>query len=171
MAIFTGRKTHHYEGELVVFLIGMRINKPWRIDKWLPVVRAMGPMLTELTRDPDSGLRGFRLGLGVDGPFLVQYWSSVEKLYAYANDTSRKHRPAWLEYYRRARNAKKAVGVWHETYTVNRAESMYVNMPRTGLAAATQHVSVTENMRHASDRLNDGTTTARPSTDRDDQTH
>ena len=26
------RFTHEYEGELVVFLIGMRINKPWRPD-------------------------------------------------------------------------------------------------------------------------------------------
>jgi len=31
-----GRMTHHYNGELVVFLIGMRLNQPWRITKWLP---------------------------------------------------------------------------------------------------------------------------------------
>jgi hypothetical protein len=24
------------DGEFVVFLIGMRINKPWKLHKWLP---------------------------------------------------------------------------------------------------------------------------------------
>jgi len=24
------------EGDFVVFLIGMRINKPWKVHKWLP---------------------------------------------------------------------------------------------------------------------------------------
>lgn len=26
------RTTHEHDGELVVFLIGMRLNQPWRID-------------------------------------------------------------------------------------------------------------------------------------------
>ena len=30
--IIASRMTHDYDGELVVFLIGMRINKPWRPD-------------------------------------------------------------------------------------------------------------------------------------------
>ena len=33
------RMTHRYDGDLVLFLIGMRINKPWRPDMWLPVPR------------------------------------------------------------------------------------------------------------------------------------
>ncbi|WP_091605773.1 monooxygenase family protein [Arthrobacter koreensis] len=44
---------------------------------------------------------------------------------------------AWEEFNRRARSAPGAVGIWHETYVVNRAEPMYVGMPLTGLAAAT----------------------------------
>ena len=29
------------DGGFVVFLIGMRLNKPWKIWKWLPVAIAM----------------------------------------------------------------------------------------------------------------------------------
>jgi hypothetical protein len=47
-AVIPGRMTHDYDGELVVFLIGMRINKPWRPDLWLPVFGAMPAMLAEL---------------------------------------------------------------------------------------------------------------------------
>jgi hypothetical protein len=35
------------EGEFVVFLIGMRINKPWELHKWLPVFLAMPKMLKD----------------------------------------------------------------------------------------------------------------------------
>ena len=31
------RVTAEIEGDFVVFLIGMRINKPWKVHKWLPV--------------------------------------------------------------------------------------------------------------------------------------
>ncbi len=44
------------EGDFVIFLIGMRINKPWKVQKWLPVLRAMRPMLQELEARPESGL-------------------------------------------------------------------------------------------------------------------
>jgi hypothetical protein len=32
--VIPARMTHEYDGELVVFLIGMYINKPWRPDLW-----------------------------------------------------------------------------------------------------------------------------------------
>ena len=41
------------DGEFVVFLIGMRINKPWKVNKWLPMFLAMPRMLRELSRDPE----------------------------------------------------------------------------------------------------------------------
>jgi hypothetical protein len=82
--VIPARMTHEYDGELVVFLIGMRINKPWRPDLWLPVFLAMPKMLAELSKDKNSGLLGYRLSMGSGGPFVVQYWNSIEKLYAYA---------------------------------------------------------------------------------------
>ena len=38
------------DGDFVVFLIGMRINKLWKIWQWLPVALAMPRMLKELER-------------------------------------------------------------------------------------------------------------------------
>lgn len=140
--IESGRMTHEYGGELVVFLIGMRINRWWRPDQWWPVFTAMPPMLAELSKDPESGLLGYRGLLGDGGPTLVTYWSSHEKLYAYASQPDAGHRPAWAAFNRRARRAPGAVGIWHETYQVDVAESIYVGMPVTGLAKATTAVPV-----------------------------
>lgn len=158
--VFPGRMTHRHSGELVVFLIGMRVNRPWRPDLWLPTFLAMGPMLSELFRDRESGFLGFRMGLGLGGPLLVQYWSSHEKLYDYASAPSSAHRPAWTAFNRRARKASGAVGIYHETFQVARAESMYVGMPRVGLASATEHVPVGSRADRARDRYAEGVTRA-----------
>lgn len=147
------RSTHHYDGELVVFLIGMTINRPWRPDLWLPTLVAMPRMLRELSEDPDSGLLGYRLTFEGRGPTVIQYWNSVDKLYAYASDSQAKHRPAWAAFNRRARKAPGAVGVWHETYPVDRAESIYVGTPAMGLARATTRVPVARKFNAARDRL------------------
>lgn len=152
-AILPGRTTHEHDGELVVFLIGMRVNQPWRPDLWMPVFAAMPRMLAELSRDRDSGLLGHRLLVGAGGPTVVQYWSSAEKLYAYASRPDAEHRPAWSAFNRRARAVPGAVGIWHETYLVDRAESVYVGMPATGLAAATAAVPVGRRGERAVDRL------------------
>ena len=151
--VTAGRMTHEYDGDLVVFLIGMRINKPWRPDLWLPVFNAMPRMLAELSKDKDSGLLGYRLTIGAGGPLLVQYWSSSEKLYGYASERNAAHRPAWAEFNRRARKAPGAVGIWHETYVVERAESIYAGMPVSWLAAATSSVPVARRGESARERL------------------
>lgn len=62
--IFTDRLTAHLEGEFVVFLIGMRVNRPWKIHQWLPVVRAMPRIIKELSSNPDSGLLGYEMWFG-----------------------------------------------------------------------------------------------------------
>lgn len=157
-----GRMTHRHTGELVVFLIGMRFTKPWRPDAWLPAFLAMPRMLAELSRDPASGLLGFRLTFGRGGPLVVQYWSSHEKLYAYASALDAEHRPAWVAFNRRARKSPDAVGIWHETFVVDRAESMYVGMPTTGLALATDAVPVTRMADLAAARLAAGQTSRAP---------
>ena len=147
------RMTHEYEGELVVFLIGMKVNKPWRPDLWLPVFSAMPRMLAELSRDPESGLMGYRLTFGRGGPVVVQYWNSYEKLYAYASAPDAEHRPAWTAFNRRARKAPGSVGIWHETYLVERAETLYAHMAPDGLAGATSAVPVARRGERAKERL------------------
>lgn len=154
MTLNQRRMTHEYEGELVVFLIGMRINKPWRPDLWLPVFNAMPGMLRELAADTESGMLGSRAIMDPRGPWLVQYWNSVDKLYDYASNSSAHHRPAWTRFNRLARKAPAAVGVWHETFTVAQAESIYVGMPKvSGLAKATTSIPVTRRLDRARDRI------------------
>ncbi len=58
--VIPSRMTAEVEGDFVVFLIGMRINKPWKVHKWLPVFLAMPRMLKEL--DVYSGMPPFGLG-------------------------------------------------------------------------------------------------------------
>ncbi|WP_461026940.1 DUF4188 domain-containing protein [Streptomyces sparsus] len=143
-------------GEVTVFLIGMRINR-WRaVGSWLPVLRAMPRMLKELSNDPDSGLLAARTLLGSPRFFcVVQYWSSPEKLLAYASAPDRQHRPAWSAFHRRARENAGAVGIWHETYVVpaGRYESMYGWVPPIGLGQATGVVPIGRRGEHAAERL------------------
>lgn len=150
--IFPRRQTHHHDGQLVIFLIGMRVNRPWRPDLWMPAFAAMPRMLAELSADAGSGLLGYRLTLGAGGPMVVQYWESADQLYAYAGNPDAEHRPAWAAFNRSARKAPGGVGIWHETFVVDRAESMYVGMPLAGLAKATEHRQVDDGSR-AVDRL------------------
>ncbi len=158
--VVAGRITHRHEGELVVFHIGMTVNQWWRPDQWMPIFGEMPRMLRELMTDPDSGLLGSHILLGASGPYLVQYWSSIEKLYAYASAPASEHRPAWSRFNRRARSAPKAVGVWHETFLVERAESIYVSTPAMGLPAATEAVPIGSRNQHARQRFADGRTGA-----------
>ena len=106
----------------------------------------------------ESGLLGSRFVPDPRGPWLVQYWESEEKLYAYASTPDAQHRPAWTAFNARARQAPGAVGIWHETFVVDRAESIYVGMPVSGLAAATSAVPVGRRSQRAAQRLASGTT-------------
>jgi hypothetical protein len=134
--IIPARMTARIDGDFVVFLIGMRINKPWKFSRWLPVSSAMPHMLAEVAAGaPANGFLGFtRLGLFA----LVQYWRSFEALEAYAQDHAGLHQPAWAAFNRAARDARGDVGIWHETYIVKAGqyESIYSGMPPVGLGVA-----------------------------------
>ncbi|MDT3399368.1 DUF4188 domain-containing protein [Streptomyces sp. B1866] len=144
------------EGDLTVFVIGMRVNRLAAPRAWWPTFRAMRPMLRELSRDPDSGLLGFQLLLGLPRVVCtVQYWESPEKLIAYASDPAGHHRPAWAAFNRRARDSRGAVGIWHETYVVRAGsyETVYVDMPEFGLGRATGTAPVGRRGERAAQRL------------------
>ena len=127
------RMTVNLEGDFVVFLIGMRINRFWKIHKWLPVATAMGKMLKELSIKPESGFLGFQVYGGIP-PVIVQYWKSFEQLEAYAKDRESNHYPAWKAFNTKIRS-NGDVGIWHETYRVHAGEyeCVYNNMPKYGL--------------------------------------
>lgn len=155
MSVLAGRRTHDATaaGQLTVFLIGMRFNKLHRVDAWFPVVRAMPGMLAELARDPDSGFLGCRMLVGGKGVTVVQYWRTPEQVYEYASDPGARHRPAWSAFNRKARKAVAAVGIWHETYQVARAETVYVDTPPTGLGAAVGTTEVASDRDRARQRI------------------
>ena len=85
MKVINDRMCAQVEGEVVVFMIGMRFNKLWKIHKWLPVFLAMPRMLRELEQNPDLGLLGRHVWVGRT-VIVLQYWRSLDQLYAYAKN-------------------------------------------------------------------------------------
>ena len=71
MAIFPGRRTARLDGDFVVFLIGMRFNRPWKVRSWR-VFMAMRPMVKELEANPRSGFLHAEYGFMFGGPALDQ---------------------------------------------------------------------------------------------------
>jgi hypothetical protein len=141
------------DGDFVVFLIGMKINRPWKLHKWLPVAKAMPKMLKELSQKPESGFIGFQI-LGGIPPVIVQYWRSFEQLEAYAKDRDAQHYPAWKEFNKKVKS-NGDVGIWHETYKVRAGEyeCIYNNMPPYGLGKAGMLVPATGNREYAGQRI------------------
>ena len=127
------RVTSSLEGDFVVFLIGLRINEPLKVNKWWPVTRAMPKMLEELGRQPELGFIHAEMWFSRT-TIMVQYWRSMEQLLAYAKNKTAEHLPAW-QAFNKAVGTNGSVGIWHETYVVEPGahESVYVNMPTFGL--------------------------------------
>ena len=130
------RLTAKLDGDFVVFLIGMRINKPLMLHKWLPVAQAMPRMITELSKKPELGFLHAEMWFSRT-IVVVQYWRSMEQLLAYAKNREAEHLPAW-QAFNKAIGSDGSVGIWHETYAVGpgRYENVYVNMPPFGLGRA-----------------------------------
>lgn len=139
--LFPGRYSAQIDGSFVVFLIGMRINRLLAVHKWLPVARAMGPMVEHLLAHKELGLLHAQPFLYWRGAALVQYWRSFEQLEHFARDPALNHLEPWKRF-NRAVGADGSVGIWHETYQVQAGqyECVYGNMPPFGLAVAGQHL-------------------------------
>ena len=145
------RMSAEIDGDFVVFVIAMRINKPWKPHKWLPVFLAMPKMLNELRARPDSGF----LGSVSAGLMVVQYWRSFEHLERYARSHDHLHWPAWVAFNRRMAATRGDVGIWHETYCVRAGEyeAIYSGMPPIGLGAAGRLVAAAGRKESARGRL------------------
>lgn len=146
---------------VVLFLIGMRINRWWQPWKWLPVFIAMPRMLVELQKNRHLGLVG-RPRTFVSGRtvMVVQYWESFEKLTAYSRAADLAHLPAWKAFNKKIR-ADGSVGIFHETIVLSddSVEAVYANMPVFGLAQVTGAVPVARRGQSAAGRMqgtNDG---------------
>jgi len=136
-----------------LFLIGMRINTVRALPKAVPVITAMPRMLSFLSSHPESGLLGFHSWFGRT-TILLSYWRSTADVQRFASDPAAPHAPAWREFNKKI-GAGRHVGVWHELYTIRPgdAEGVYVNMPEFGLAAAGEHLPVTDGLRTSKQRM------------------
>ena len=145
------RMAAEMEGDFVVFLIGMRVNKPWKLHKWVPVFLAMPRMIKELKAHPESGVLGFT-GFG---KIIVQYWRSFEHLEAYARSHDQHHWPAWVDFNKRLGKSRGDVGIWHETYLIRpgQYEAIYSGMPPFGLGKVGKLVPASGVHERARDRV------------------
>jgi hypothetical protein len=143
MTTFAGRYQARIDGDFVVFLIGMRINKPWKLREWPFVARAMPKMLKELEEQPELGYLGGHQALLYGSLSVVQFWRSFDHLERYARNAQAEHLPAWRKFNQRIRDNGN-VGIWHETYKVRAGEyeAIYGNMPRVGLAGIGEHAAL-----------------------------
>jgi hypothetical protein len=158
-AIHAGRFAAQIEGDFVVFLIGMRVNKLLLVHKWWSVAMAMPRMLKELMQHKELGLLHGQVCVSGRVLVMVQYWRSFEQLHAYAHAGDKQHLPAWAAFNRKV-GGNGSVGVFHETYSVRAGEyeSVYVNMPRFGLAVAGEMVPAVGRMQSAKSRMGTGET-------------
>lgn len=154
-AVQRGRFTVAGDRDVVVFLIGMRINALHHVRAWAPVVAAMPGMLSELAKDPDAGLLSARSFVSGRTVLVRQYWQDTEHLLAYAAATDAQHLPAWRAFNRAVRSTDGAVGIYHETYRVaaGSMEAIAVDMPESGVLEALGSVPVTRARTSARERL------------------
>jgi len=152
--VIPGRFTAEITESLVVFLIGMRINKILALSQWIPTVRAMRPMLQSLYQNTEKGFLGGETFIYWRGIGLIQYWQSFEDLERFAKNPTDPHLEAWQRF-NRAIGSYGSVGIWHETYMIEpgRYEAIYGNMPVFGLAAATKHIPTIGRKQTARQRL------------------
>ena len=151
MATINRRITASIEGDFVVFIIGARLNRWWKLPRYLWFLSSMPKMLAEVAADPKSGFLGWEpLNLTTN----VQYWRSFEQLTAYSRNRDQTHYPYWVKFNKEI-GSNGDIGIWHETFLVRAGEyeCIYNNMPLRGLAKAGKHIDATGAARSAMGRL------------------
>jgi hypothetical protein len=151
MATINRRITASIEGDFVVFILGARFNRWWKVPKYLWFFSTMPKMLAELSAHPESGFLGYeQMGLTT----TVQYWRSFEQLMAYSRDRDQSHFPYWVRFNKEV-GSNGDLGIWHETYVVRAGEyeCIYNNMPLRGLAKASRHVDAVGRAETSAGRL------------------
>lgn len=133
--IIRRRVTVDVREEFVVLLIGMRINKLWKVHRWLPVALSMRTMVAQLGKlRSDIGYLGGEYGTVGNPIVFIQYWRSYDCLERYASHEGLHHRKTWKWFFRKiALNGD--VGIYHEAYRISPGnyECVYLNMPQFGL--------------------------------------
>src|SRR6266576_2980260 len=114
--------------DLVVIYLGMRVNEP----RGLTTLISFGPRIRQSVQaQPDGLLLHENLLFSLFPPHagMRQYWRDFDSLERWAR--SLPHQQWWQQFLR----DRGGTGFWHETYfRGGQIESVYIDMPRTGLA-------------------------------------
>ena len=114
--------------DLVVIYLGMRVNEP----KGLTTLISFGAKIRKsVEAQPDGLLLHETVLFSLFPPHagMRQYWRDFDSLERWAR--SLPHRQWWQEFLR----DRGGTGFWHETYfRGGQIESVYIDMPRIGLA-------------------------------------
>lgn len=129
------RMVAEIDGEYVVYINGMRLNKLRALPKYLRAGLKAAKMFERLEADPDSGFLGYLPAyMSLRSGAAIQYWRSLEDIKRFAQDPDDLHVPAWQWYDEEVGNDGE-LGFWAELYVVKDGsfETFYRNMPPTGL--------------------------------------
>ena len=138
-----GRYTANTEGDFVVFLIGMRINRPLRIRKWWPVFVAMPKMIRELEAHPEKGMLHAEFALIRSSLAYVSTGAASSTWRASrAIRTTPICRPGRSSTAPSGPRATSASGTRPTGSRAGECEAIYGNMPAWGLAEAFERVPV-----------------------------
>jgi len=114
--------------DLVVIYLGMRVNEP----RGLRTLASFGPKIRKsVEAQPDGLLLHENLLFSLFPPHagMRQYWRDFDSLERWAR--SLPHQQWWQQFLR----DRGGTGFWHETYfRGGQIESVYIDMPATGLA-------------------------------------
>jgi hypothetical protein len=128
-------------------LFGLRVNRWGRVLSWLPLVRALRRMIAEAGARPEaSGLLWARQWRDGRVFTVLSYWRDFESAMAWAQDGRFVHRGTWRKYNRGGVGDSGDVGLWHEVVAIDpdRLHTIYRDIDRRGLAAATRYEDATE---------------------------
>lgn len=141
-AIMRGRFVATPPPGTIVFMFGMRVNRWGEVRHWLPLWRSLRRMIRQQRDRPQSGMlwsTSWRDGREIT---VLQYWRDMETLMAYAQDKTYGHAHVWKKYNHGIGDTGE-VGIWHEAYAIDpetpgRLHTIYRDVPKRGLAAATE---------------------------------
>ena len=137
------------DGEFVIYINGMRLNKLRAIRKYFAAGRKAGKFFERLEADPDSGFLGYVPAMmGIRTGAAIQYWRSLDDLKRFANDPEDVHVPAW-KWYDDVVDPGGGVGFWAELYVIeaDNYETFFRNVPPIGLGKMGRLVPMADHQR------------------------
>ncbi|MBV0925794.1 DUF4188 domain-containing protein [Halomicroarcula limicola] len=137
------------DGDFVIYINGMRLNRLRAVHKWLLAGRKIAKMFERLESDPDSGFLGYQPAfMGLRTGAAIQYWRSLEDLRRFARDPEDLHVPAW-QWYNDEVDSGGGVGFWAELYVIEDGnyETFFRNVPPIGLGTVADMVPASDQRR------------------------